>query len=318
MESMFPYFLLGGMQTQQSIGRGSYDSLQIQVDKRMSKGLQFNAHYTWSKSFDASFSDAQGNGYSDTTAIGQVFDYRNFDNMKKLGATDVPHRFVASFVYELPFGQGRQIPVTNAFLKALASGWQISGAGTYQSGSPLMFIGLNTGAVNGRRDRLPDVPVKVPEELQRWYDGKTTVTLPSGRKFTPAAYTYLVYNPDVFRGRVVQTPNGTTVNDNYWWGTTALTYSDIRDVGRANWNFSVDRRMKLTERFSLALSARFTNAFNHTQFRPSIQRNLGNTQVTYNAQNNVQPGMSQGQTFGARSTATFDARQIEIALKLRF
>jgi hypothetical protein len=158
----------------------------------------------------------------------------------------------------------------------------------------------------------------VPNALQHWYDGKTTVTLPDGRKITPCAYCYLKYNPDAFQGNVVTTPNGSVTNDIYWYGTAAQTFSDIRGAGLNNWNMSIGRTFRVKERLSVDFSAQFTNAFNHTQFLPAMTMALGAQSVVANSPLGIQPGQPQSNNYGTRGNSTFDPRQVELMLKVRF
>ena len=62
----------------------------------------------------------------------------------------------------------------------------------------------------------------MPKELQRWYDGVTSVTLPCGRIITPTKNTFLKYNACAFEGQTVLAPNGKYIADQYWVGNTAL------------------------------------------------------------------------------------------------
>ena len=164
--------------------------------------------------------------------------------------------------------------------------------------------------------------MRCQKELQRWYDGQTTVTLPGGRQIRPPAFTFLKYNTEAFRGRVVTVPDGSIVTDLYWWGNGSFTYGDIRGAGRDNWNLSVERTFRVHERFFLDFSAEFTNAFNHTQFRPQMTVALGGTSVlALDAANNplkIAPGQGNSSSYGTRGDGTFDPRQIEFQLKFRF
>ena len=98
----------------------------------------------------------------------------------------------------------------------------------------LAVISGGSNALNNLPDRIPGVPIEVPKELQRWYDGSTTVTLPSGRQIRPCAGCFLKYNVDAFTGRTVGTPNGSRVLDIFWYGNSAATYDDIRS--NSIWN----------------------------------------------------------------------------------
>jgi hypothetical protein len=101
-----------------------YDAVSIILRKRMSHGLQADVHYTWSKTRDMATHSNGG---------GQTMD--NYDVWRDYGPSnwDIPHRFVASYLYDIPFL--KESP--NAFLKYVAAGWQISGVTTIQSGSPV-------------------------------------------------------------------------------------------------------------------------------------------------------------------------------------
>ncbi len=321
-EALFPSPHFAGLELQRTMGWSSYHSLVLQANRRFSNGLLLNAHYTWSKALDFTQTEANSNDYFDTGKLqkdgGSGFDLRNLRNNYSLAFTDTPHRFVISYVYELPFGTGKRLGVGNQVLKRVVSGWRTGGVATFHGGFPNQMAGAQNGALNGRPDRLSGVPIEVPQELQRWYDGKTTVTLPGGRKITPCNLCFLKYSSEAFRGRVITTPNGSVVNDVYWFGNAAWTYGDFRGPGMNNWNLSIERSFRRGENLSVDLSAQFTNAFNHTRFRPAINGVLGSTNITANSQMNIQPGQGLSSDFGTHGTDTFDPRQVELHLKFRF
>lgn len=316
-DAVLPFALFGGMQTQRSIGHSNYNALLFQVSRHFSNGLQFNAHYTWSKALDMAQTEAQQNGFGDTGGyVISNLDLRNYRNNYRLSLTDVPHRFVASYVYELPFGSGKRFINKKGIARAVAGGWRVGGVTTLQSGYPIAITG--GGGITGRPDRVSGVPVEVPKELQRWYDGKTVVTLPSGRQIQPSAFTFLKYSSDAFSGRAVRMPNGTYQADIYYYGTAALDYGDIRGAGRNNWNLNLERTFRVRERIAIDFSAQFTNVFNHTQFRPNMAGGLGGVNTLPNPTINVPIGALSDSNFGTRSTDTFDPRQTEFQLKIRF
>ena len=112
----------------------------------------------------------------------------------------------------------------------------MGGSVIWQSGFPIGISGASTGAALARPDRVDGVDFDVPENLRGWYDGRTTVTLPSGRRITPPANTFLKYNPDAFAGRTVTTPNGRIVADQFWFGNAAA------DLRRHPHRFAVQHR----------------------------------------------------------------------------
>jgi trimeric autotransporter adhesin len=319
-EALQPYPMLGSMLLEETFGFSRYDALMIQVNHRFARGLQFNAHYTFSKSTDFTQTEAQTNGYADTgTYLASNIDYKNFANNKKLSLTDVPHRFVATFLYEVPFGKGHRLAGGNRLLSAVAGGWKTSGAFTAQTGFPLLVTNLATGSLNGRPNRIAGVPIEVPKELQHWYDGKTKVTLPSGRVIQPCNYCFLKYDLEAFQGQTLTAPNGSTVADLFWVGNSALDYNDFRGNGRWNLNTSMNRTFHATEKVSLDLLVQATNVLNHTEFRSGINRDLGAVNLTSGGSLGMIPGQGQNANFGTYTvSSTYDPREVLFELKVRF
>ncbi len=109
-----------------------YHSGQISLTKRLSHGLQFNTAYTFSKSIDNGSVDpgsTAGGGKPDLPNVGFTAQGNAFDTNtnRALSDFDRPHRFSASFVYDVPsFGS------KSLFL----NGWRLSGFAQAQSGVP--------------------------------------------------------------------------------------------------------------------------------------------------------------------------------------
>ncbi len=101
-----------------------YDAVSFIFRKRMSHGLQADAHYTWSRTRDMATHSNGG---------GAVMD--NYDIFRDYGPSnwDIPHRFVATYLYDVPFLKDSPQPI----LRHVLGGWQISGVTTLQSGSPV-------------------------------------------------------------------------------------------------------------------------------------------------------------------------------------
>ena len=117
------------------LGNSTYNSLQLTFERRFANGFTTQVGYTFSKEID----DIPGTA----SHLGAVGGDRNpfaggLD--KGLGAIDHPHIFHATFVYELPFGKGH-MGSGNVVARTLASGWQISGLISFNSGAPLGITG---------------------------------------------------------------------------------------------------------------------------------------------------------------------------------
>ncbi len=328
IDTVRPYPSIPGSGIVGTFGWSNYNSLQATITRSFGNGLQFNANYVWSKSLGLDASEAQANGFADGGFgyNGGNLDLRNLSENYALTANDIPHRFVTSFVYELPFGKGKRFDAGNA-VNWLTGGWRVGGVYTLQSGAPVIITGANSGSLNGKGNRVSDL-VEVPKELQRWYDGNTTVTLPSGRNIRPCNRCFLKYSSDSFRGAFLPqrdaagnqlkdaAGNLLFFADSFWNGSSAFAFGDFRQPILNNFNFSVDRDFKITEKLKVEFSMQATNLLNHTQFRPSIAGGLGGTNVS--TVNGLIPGLSTNDSFGTYSMATFDPRQIEFQLRLRF
>jgi hypothetical protein len=199
----------------------------------------------------------------------------------------------------------------------------MGGSLNIQSGLVSQISGGGTNSINGLPDLVNGVPLEVPKALQRWYDGVTPVTLPSGRVITPCNRCFLKYNIDAFAGRTVTSPNGTILPDLFWYGTSAASFSAIRSPRTWTSNMSLEKNIKFGERYSLNLSAQASNVFNNTQLRSSINTGMGGTvlpaTITANPTQNLKIGQLQsGGTFGTFGQGAGDPRQIEMVMKFRF
>ena len=101
----------------------NYEALTIKFNQRLKHGVTATAFYTWSHTLDVSEnSNSSGNPLNPYWWKG---DYGN-------GGDDRRHRFVATFVYNIPF-----FPQASPFLKTALGGWQANGIVTLQSGGPI-------------------------------------------------------------------------------------------------------------------------------------------------------------------------------------
>jgi trimeric autotransporter adhesin len=323
----FPYPLQGDA-IHLSSGTSDYNALQLTATRQFASGLQLNAHYTWSKQIGTARYNAQTNqGYSDGGEVNFLPFRRpeDLDKNRKLTTNDVPHRFVANWVYELPLGKGSKFNLGKPVLNALAGGWRLAGSFTAQSGFVYPLSNGGTNSFNGLPDRVPGVPIEVPKELQRWYDGNTLVTLPSGRVIKPCNGCFLKYNVDAFAGRVVTGPSGLPIADIFWYGTSAATFDDMRSNSLWNVNMSLERSFRVKERFSISIAAQATNLLNNVQFRPFLNTSFGGTvpgsktgQLQENPPN--MPNLTWGTYSYIRDgqSNTYDPRQIELVMRIRF
>jgi hypothetical protein len=151
-------------------GNSSYHSLNTKLEKRFSGGLNLLANYTWSK-----FIDDVANGFENGNVPGGIQDWYNRQLEKSLSGNDLRHRFVASSVYELPWGRGRRW-LNNGFAATLVGGWNLGGILTLQAGSPVgattqvnTLNAFNPGAQRANILRPADLPAG-QRTVERWFD----------------------------------------------------------------------------------------------------------------------------------------------------
>jgi Carboxypeptidase regulatory-like domain/TonB dependent receptor-like, beta-barrel len=144
----FPQF--GNVRTFDDDGSSQYNSAQMKLEKRFTRGYSVIGSYTYSR-------------YTE-----RVFKLNPTDTSyeKRLSDQDVPHRVTLSALYELPFGKGKKWGTeAGGFTNALIGGWNVNAIGTLQSGRPIDFSGRNiyfNGDLNSLKAKYSsntDVPV---------------------------------------------------------------------------------------------------------------------------------------------------------------
>jgi len=108
------------------VGNSVYDGVSVSLVRRFNRNFAFTTAYTFSKTIDNSTNEL----FSSTVNPRRPQDFFNLRDERGLSTLDVPHRFVASFNYDVPFFNRSD----NAFLKNLLGGWQLNGILQTQSG----------------------------------------------------------------------------------------------------------------------------------------------------------------------------------------
>jgi hypothetical protein len=190
---------------------------------------------------------------------------------RALSEIDVAHRAVISGVYDLPFGRGRHFGSGwSTPMDLIAGGWQVNGITTLSTGTPIGISASNNAGIfnqairannNGKSGKLTG---PVQDRLSAYFD-KSVYS-------QPAAFTFGNMTP--------REPN-------------------IRTDGIFNWDLSVFKNFKATERLRVQFRAEALNAFNTPRFSGP------NTSVT-------------SSSFGVISSQANAPRQIQFGLKVMF
>ncbi len=201
----------------------NYHALQASFSKRLTHGILIDGNYTWAKNIE------EGLNHQDSY---------NIRASRSLADIDIAHRFVVSYLYELPFGKGRRFGAgAPAIVNAMIGGWQFNGITTFQTGTPLSISANNTAGLfnpltrpnnNGRSARLSG---PVDERLNRYFD--TSVFS------QPAPFTF---------------------------GNVSATLPDVRNDGIKSFDLSLFKQFAPVERLRVQVRVEALNAFNTPRF----------------------------------------------------
>jgi hypothetical protein len=121
--------------------QSTYNALQVEVRRRLSKGLQISGNYTFAKSLTNYYGDSSVSFVPFTTL-------RDPHHDKGISPWDLRNVFKASGIYELPFGPGRGWSAHNGFLNRVIEGWQIGSIHRWQSGRVFLLTSGLGGTFN--------------------------------------------------------------------------------------------------------------------------------------------------------------------------
>ena len=123
----------GPITTFASLGESTYHALQLSVNKRLTHGFTVLASYTWSRFIDTASGDGDGGS-------------NPFDLSVDKGTSDldIPHVFVASFVYDLP-----KLPNASRAVRHIFGSWQTTGIVLLRSGTPFSVVSGRDNSQSG-------------------------------------------------------------------------------------------------------------------------------------------------------------------------
>src|SRR5262245_18975960 len=271
---------------QQTSAHSNYNSLQATLSHRFSDGFYFQNAYTWSHCIDNASGLRSNTRYNDPSA-----DRGNCDQ-------DIRHRNVLSYIYELPLFKGQ-----NGFAGKVLGGWQINGVTVLETGTPFNITEPSDRSLTGTGSDRPDV---VGTGQLQFHDPRNTDATLGGtnRSFngTGGGTTTAATNPFFRRvgSGTLLCFSGCPVG---FVSTTPGRFGSLgRNVfhgpGDIIFDFSMIKKLKLTEDKIFEFRAEFFNVFNHANF--------GN------------PNGNIGSANFGRITTTRDPRLIQFGLKLHF
>jgi len=235
VNALRPYAGFGRITSRNPEFTSNYNSLQITLNRQVSRGLNIGVAYTWSKNLTTN-TDDRGSPANDTYDLKMDYGPSGYST---------PQLLVFNYVYDLPWYRGQQ-----GLVGHVLGGWEISGITTIQSGQPLTiyqnadpFSNYNStlGAGDGglgiyypRADRT-STAISYPKTVSQW--------------FNPSAFTDAVGH----------------------FGTS--TNGQILGPGQQVWDIGFIKNISISERFRLQFRGEFFNAFNHANFN-SVDSNV--------------------------------------------
>jgi hypothetical protein len=162
-------------------GNSNYHSMTARLQRRFAQGFSLMGSYTWSKSIDLSSGARNHDGE-------QQFPQNAYCLQCERGLSNfnVPHRFVTSALYELPFGKGKTLLSRGGVVNAVVGGWQLSTILTLQAGTPNdVTSGIDAGnrGYNTIIDRPNSTGVSAAVSdptANRWFDKNQFLRVPAG------------------------------------------------------------------------------------------------------------------------------------------
>ncbi len=256
-------------------GNSNYNALQIILRKSLSHGFTVNSNFTWSHSFGTVLNS------SDQTATYQWWTMRN--GRLNYGPTPFDRRFVfnAFWTYDLPFGKGRLVNITNGVLERVLGGWTLGGIETISTGGPSLLSSsrytFNYGGASSIDPGGVEFGTLTPNQLRN-----DLATIPSldivtssgnlKSNVTGIAASNGAANPAYYGPNTIAGVLGTNV---YVYGKDTYTL-----------NMSLNKQVRIHDRLNIGFRMEALNFLNHPFFT-----SLGSTTST-------------GTTFGQVSSAS--------------
>jgi len=216
-----------------SSGTSSFNSLNISVSKRMSRGVQFVQTLIWSK-------------------LEERTEFLNASDPlpeNRISPFDHTLRSVTALHFELPFGHGQLLNVNSRLLDAFIGGWSVNGIYTFQAGAPLVWMnGSSTSP--GDYAFTSGAPSLDPNSMG--YN-------PRNERGGPA------FN-------ISQFATASNQQFQYHIRTMPTTFSSLRQDGTNNFDASLVKQVNITERIYGQLRLEAFNVPNHPTFgAPNLQ-----------------------------------------------
>lgn len=259
----------------------NYNSLQVQLNRHFSNGLQVLAAYTYSRYFDYT-SNLENSGFNFPGI--NTFDVKH---MYGPSANDAPQRFVVSYKYTLPFYK------LGHHWKRVTDDWNVVGIYTLQHGLPVAVFDFSSTSLTC------DLAVSFFACPDRANRTGAPLAIHDPRNYTIGTGTNYWFNPAAFSVPAPGTGIG-NANRNPLYGP-GLNYGDI----------ALEKEIPIDESRRIELRLETFNTFNHANFQNP-------TTPGFNSEDVSEPA-SFGRIFGVQQISTNgDGRVLQLGVKFYF
>jgi hypothetical protein len=233
----------------------TYNSLQVEVHRRLSSGLDFAGNYTYSKVL----SDAAGTAQN---RLEHFLDNANTKVERARADFDLTHMIKGTAIYELPFGKGHRLAW--APLNPLLAGWSTSGMMVWQSGAPFSLLSgrATLNRSGSRSDKNTATSLLNKSQLDALMNLRMSGNGPyfiAGSAINPADGTAVSGDGDApFAGQAFYHPQAGTIG--------ALQRRMFSGPWTFNLDFGLQKLTKIGEKKSVEFRMEATNILNHASF----------------------------------------------------
>ena len=305
---------INGFFQNQTTAQSSYNSLQISLTRRLTRGLQLLASYSYAKSLDNASGTGGGAGIVGVVNPGSVADTstilgNQLNSRANRGVSDFDrtHRFVLSCIWDLSKPAFNRSAVGRLFF----SNWQLGGIVVAMSGLPIDIVDTGAGSFYGLSSGSN--PLSRPILV-----GDPRSNIPPGYFFNPFAFA----RPTVPTGQVIPSSGGMAVSGLVPLGMPFGT--DVGNVGRnilrgpeqTDLDFSLIKHFPIGESKNVELRAEFFNLFNHVNFANPIS-DLNAVLLSGGSLDSTGRITNPGD-FGRVISTSNNPRLIQLALKFKF
>lgn len=285
----------------QGTAQSTYNALQVSLTRRMAKGLQFLASYTFAKAID----NASGRDEFDfSTILGDQLDNRANRGVSDFNRT---HRFVLSYLWELPEPTlARRSTITRLFF----SNWQLAGVVVAMSGQPIDIVDTGAGSFYGLNNGVN------PLARPNWAPGTSRQAafrnVPPGYFFNPLVFV----RPVIAAGRPIRSSGGAAIANALGTDMGNVGRNSLRGPNQNNVDLSVTKRFRIDESRNIEFRTEVFNLLNHVNLSNPIS-DLNAVSATGSLDPATGQIINPGD-FGRITSTSNNPRLLQFAIKFKF